>query len=152
TTLAGPAQVSFKEWVLPVSGSRPHDPLATIDGTIWYTGKMANALGRVEPTSGRITEFPLTTPMSGPHGLVADADGNIWFTANCAGYIGKLDPGSRKITEYKMPDPQARDPHTPIFDRNGILWFTVQRGHRRRAARPAHRRGQALHTASAPLP
>ena len=27
-----------------------------------------------------------------------------------------------------MPDPAARDPHTPIFDRNGILWFTVQTG------------------------
>ena len=27
-----------------------------------------------------------------------------------------------------MPDPNARDPHTPIFDRRGILWFTVQAG------------------------
>ena len=25
-----------------------------------------------------------------------------------------------------MPDPAARDPHTPIFDKNGILWFTLQ--------------------------
>ena len=25
-----------------------------------------------------------------------------------------------------MPDPAARDPHTPIFDRDGILWFTLQ--------------------------
>ncbi len=27
-----------------------------------------------------------------------------------------------------MPDPRARDPHTPIFDQKGILWFTVQGG------------------------
>jgi virginiamycin B lyase len=25
-----------------------------------------------------------------------------------------------------MPDPRARDPHTPIFDAAGRLWFTVQ--------------------------
>jgi virginiamycin B lyase len=32
------------------------------------------------------------------------------------------------VTEYKMPEAAARDPHTPIFDRNGTLWFTVQGG------------------------
>ena len=25
-----------------------------------------------------------------------------------------------------MPDPAARDPHTPLFDRKGQLWFTLQ--------------------------
>jgi len=64
----------------------------------------------------------------GPHGLVADRNGNIWFTANFAGYIGKLEPGSGKILEYKLPDPNARDPHTPLFGQDGILWFTVQSG------------------------
>jgi hypothetical protein len=41
-------------WVLPTPGSRPHDPLATLDGSIWYTGQMANVLGRIDPTSGHI--------------------------------------------------------------------------------------------------
>src|SRR6266542_4012728 len=34
------------------------------------------------------------------------------------------------ITEYKMPDPDATDPHTLIFDQSGILWFTVQNANR----------------------
>jgi virginiamycin B lyase len=87
---------------------------------------MANALEHIDPTTGRITEYHLDTPMSGPHGLVADRDGNIWFTANFAGYIGKLDPSTGKIAEYRLPSPAARDPHTPLFDQSGILWFTVQ--------------------------
>ncbi len=29
---------------------------------------------------------------------------------------------------YPLPDPKARDPHTPLFDKNGILWFSVQNG------------------------
>ena len=122
----GPARVTFEEWTVPTLGSRPHDPLAALDGTIWYTDQMANALGHIDPATGRITEYRLGTPMSGPHGLVADRDGNIWFTANFAGYIGKLDPGTGKITEYKLPSPAARDPHTPLFDQSGVLWFTVQ--------------------------
>ena len=71
-TIPGPAEVAFKEWTTPTPGSRPHDPLAALDGTIWYTGQMANVLGRVDPATGRVTEYRLDTPMSGPHGLVAD--------------------------------------------------------------------------------
>ena len=33
--IPGPVKVSFKEWVVPTLGSRPHDPLATPDGTLW---------------------------------------------------------------------------------------------------------------------
>jgi virginiamycin B lyase len=122
----GPVKVSFQEWQVPTPGSRPHDPLATPDGAIWYTGQMANKLGRLDPTTGLFREYPLDTPFSGPHGLTYDKDGNIWFAANFAGYIGKLDPKTGAIAEYKMPDPAARDPHTPLFDKDGILWFTLQ--------------------------
>jgi virginiamycin B lyase len=124
--IAGNADVVFKEWMVPTPGARPHDPLAFPDGSIWYTGHMANLLGRVDPRTGQFREFHPDTPSSGPHGLAADKDGNIWFTGNFAGYIGKLDPKTGKFTDYKLPDPKARDPHTPIFDRRGILWFTVQ--------------------------
>jgi len=120
-------QVTIKEWAVPTIGSRPHDPLAARDGSIWYSGQMANVLGRLDPSTGKIKEYRLP-PDSGPHGLVEDRDGNIWYTANFGGYIGKLDPRTGKVREYRLPDPAARDPHTPLFDRNGVLWFTVQSG------------------------
>jgi virginiamycin B lyase len=126
--IAGRVRVEIKEWVVPTPGSRPHDPLAYPDGSIWYTGHMANVLGRLDPHTGKITEYHPDTPGSGPHGLAADKDGNIWFTGNFAGYIGKFDPRTERFTSYQLPDPNARDPHTPIFDRQGILWFTVQGG------------------------
>ncbi len=124
--IAGPVQVLFREWQLPTAGSRPHDPLATPDGAIWYTGQMANIVGRLNPATGAIKEYPLETPTSGPHGLVDDKNGHIWFTANFAGYIGELDPKSGKVKEYQLPDPDARDPHTLSFDKDGVLWFTLQ--------------------------
>ena len=121
----GRMKVSFKEWKVPTVGSRPHDPLATHDGYLWYSGQYANVLGRVDTKTGDIKEFRPTIARSGPHGLVEDKDGNIWFTANSKGYIGKLDPKTAKFTEYKLPA-DAADPHTPLFDRKGTLWFTVQ--------------------------
>ncbi len=123
--IPGPVKVSFKEWTVPTVGSRPHDPLATHDGYLWYTGQYASVLGRVDTKTGEIKEFRTPIPHSGPHGLTEDRDGNIWFTANSKGYIGKLDPKTGKFTEYKLP-PQARDPHTPLFDHKGTLFFTVQ--------------------------
>jgi virginiamycin B lyase len=128
--IPGPVTISMKEWQVPTPGSRPHDPLAAKDGTLWYTGQMANVLGRVDPKSGKIREYPLKTAHSGPHGLIEDAVGNIWYTGNTGALIGKLDPKTGAVTEYKMPDPEAKDPHTLIFDRTGILWFTVQNANR----------------------
>ncbi len=128
--IAGPVKVSFKQWQVATPGSRPHDPLAARDGMLWYTGQMANVLGRIDPKSGAIKEFALKTPHSGPHGLKEDAAGNIWYTGNTGGLIGKLEPKTGRVTEYPMPDPAAKDPHTLIFDRAGILWFTVQGGNR----------------------
>ena len=126
--LPGPVQVKFREWTVPTAGSRPHDPLATRDGHLWYTSQFANLLGRLDPKTGEFREFRLPVGNSGPHGLVEDRDGNIWYTANFQGYIGRLDPKTGKVVEYKLPEHDARDPHTPIFDREGLLWFTVQGG------------------------
>lgn len=122
--IAGPVKVNIKEWVLPTPGTRPHDPLAAPDGTVWFTGHMASIIGHLNPATGKIDEYHTKTPMSGPHGLVMDKDGNIFYTGNFKGYIGKFDTHTHQFTEYKVGT--ARDPHTPLFDRNGMLWFTAQ--------------------------
>src|SRR3984893_15133501 len=126
SVIPGNVVVSIQEWTVPTAGSRPHDPLAAADGSIWYNGPMANVLGRLDSQTGKFKEYALPTQTSGPHGLVADKDGNIWFTANFKAYIGKLDPQTGDVTEYSLPDPAARDPHTLSFDQKGTLWFTVQ--------------------------
>ena len=124
--IAGPAQVAIKEWQVPTPASRPHDPLATRDGAIWYTGQLANRIGRVDPKTGQIREFLLKSAQTAPHGLVEDRDGNIFFTGNNLGLIGKLDPKTGNVTEYRMPDPKAHDPHSLSFAPDGMLFFTAQ--------------------------
>src|SRR5437899_7389017 len=124
-TVPGPADVSIKEWMVPTPGSRPHDPMFAPDGTVWYSGQMANVLGHFDPKTEQFKEYKLP-PKSGPHGLTPDKEGNIWYTANFAAYVGKLDPKTGEVTKYPMPDPNARDPHTPLFAPNGNLYFTLQ--------------------------
>ena len=125
--IPGPVEASIHQFPVPTLGSRPHDPLAAHDGSIWYTGQLSNKMGRLDPKTGAFKEYPVKL-QTGPHGLVEDKDGNIWFTGNFRSLIGKLDPKTGTVTEYPMPDPAAKDPHTLIFDHNGILWFTVQQG------------------------
>ena len=130
--IPGDVEVAIREWMAPSLGSRPHDPLAAADGSIWWTGQWSNRLGRVDPATGDIKEFPLPDD-SGPHGLAEDAVGNVWFTGISQNYIGKLDPVTGEVTRYPVPEAAmapagARGPHTPIFDQNGTLWFTLQSG------------------------
>jgi len=124
----GDVNVSIKEWPVPTPGSRPHDPMYAPDGSVWYTGQMANVLGRFDPKTQQFKEFHLKTPDSGPHGLIPDSAGNVWFTANFKAYIGKLDPRTGSVAEYPMPDAAARDPHTLLLAPNGNIYFTVQGG------------------------
>ena len=128
--VSGPVQVSIQSWQVPTPGSRPHDPLGTRDGALWYSGQMANVLGRLDPRTGAFREYPLKTAHAGPHGLMEDRDGAIWYTANTAGFIGRLDPKTGANTEYPLPDGKITDPHTLVFDQSGILWFTAQVGNR----------------------
>ena len=122
----GQVKANIEMWDVPTQGSRPHDPLAARDGSIWWTGQLANKLGRVDPRTGAIREYTLKSAFTGPHGLAEDQTGKIWFTGNNTALIGKLDPSTGLVTEYPLPDANAKDPHTLNFDQSGILWFTVQ--------------------------
>ena len=130
--LEGPAEVTFNEWMVPTLGSRPHDPLAGADGRLWWSGQFTDRLGFVNPATEEIREFPLPQGAN-PHGLVEDASGNIWYTGIGGNHIGRLDPTTGEVTTYPIPDAAvvpdgARGPHTPIFDHDGTLWFTLQAG------------------------
>ena len=59
--IPGPVDVTITEWLAPTLGSRPHDPAPSADGSIWWAGQYANRIGRVDPATGEMEEFPLKT-------------------------------------------------------------------------------------------
>ena len=69
----GPVKVNIRLWDVPTQGSRPHDPMAAKDGSIWWSGQLANKLGRIDPKTGAIREYSVKSPHTAPHGLTEDS-------------------------------------------------------------------------------
>jgi virginiamycin B lyase len=122
TLITGDKSIKFTEWAVPTLGQRSRDSIEAPDGSIWWTGMWASLVGRLDPKTGEMKEFPLP-PTARPHTIVPDKDGNIWYTGNSNATIGKLDPRTGKITEYPT---KARDPHSAVVHRNGQIYFTAQ--------------------------
>ncbi len=105
----------------------PNDIALDAQGNIWFSELNADSLGRLDPRTGRITQFPLTRQQSiqklDPYGIAIDQQGMVWFTEATNDHVGRLDPRSGQIRYFNMPGPAvqfmelASDPH-------GIIWIT----------------------------
>lgn len=128
TTAALAAGLDIREWQVPYEKSRPRDPFAESDTSVWFVGQRAGYLAHLDVTTGEFTKIDLKDG-SGPHNLIVASDGIVWYAGNLNRLIGRYDPESNKIEEILMPDEAARDPHTLVFDENEEnIWFTVQGG------------------------
>lgn len=126
TLVEGPLAVGFTSWVAPTLGQRPRDPVEAPDGRIWWVGQRLDILGVIDPATGAMREYPLP-PGALPHSVNIAPEGGVWYLGNGNGTLGKLDPDTGAVHEVAMPDPNARDPHTGVFDADGVFWFTLQR-------------------------
>ena len=122
--------VDIREWEVPWQNSRPRDPFVEPSGRVWFVGQRDHYVASLDPDSGEFKRFELE-PGTGPHNLIVSGDGDnavVWYAGNRNAHIGRLDPKTGAIDKFPMPVPQARDPHTLIFDNEGDIWFTVQGG------------------------
>ena len=129
TLIPGPVELDFQTWVVPTLGQRSRDPVEAPDGSIWWVGQWLDIVGRIDPTTGSMREYPLPAGAK-PHSVTPDSEGNMWYLGNRNATVGKLDPETGAIVEYPMPEPDARDPHTGEFDAAGRFWFTLQGSNR----------------------
>ena len=128
STFAVAETLDIREWQVPYEESRPRDPFAESETSVWFVGQRTGYLAHLDAESGAFTKVDLKDG-SGPHNLVVDSDGIVWYAGNRTRLIGRYDPGTGEIEEIMMPDEAARDPHTLIFDANEEnIWFTVQGG------------------------
>ncbi len=123
TLLPGPVEIEIDEWMVPTLGQRSRDPIEAPDGAIWWTGMWASLVGRLDPLTGDVREYPLP-PRARPHSIVPDDNGFIWYLGNGNGTVGRLNPLNGDIEEYETG---LADPHTGVFHPNGAFYFTAQR-------------------------
>src|ERR1041385_1070455 len=71
------------EYDLPREVIQPHDVIVDADGIAWYSSFGEQNLGKLDPKTGRVTEFPIELAKpgfpTGTLGLRSDRDGNLWL-------------------------------------------------------------------------
>ena len=107
---------------LPTVNSAPTGITAAADGSIWFTERNANKLGRVSP-AGVLNEYTIPTVGSAPEQIVASPDGSVWFTERYGRKIGRISQGGGPIVEFAVPGTGAYP--TAINTAAGKVWFAT---------------------------
>jgi virginiamycin B lyase len=90
----------------PMSG--PHGLVADRDGNIWFTANFAGYIGKLDPGTGKFTEYKLPSPEArDPHTPLIDQDGILWFTVQSANMVGRLNPKTGQIKLVTSPTPRS---------------------------------------------
>ncbi len=119
------AQTTFYQ--LPPN-AYPHDVAPAKDGAVWYSGQAKGMLGHFDPATGKNQEIPLG-PGAAPHGVIVGPDGAPWITEGGQNAIARVDPVTHAVKLFPLPREFGNaNLNTPVFDRDGILWFTGQSG------------------------
>lgn len=105
----------------------PHAIAFGLDGrTIWFTGKTAASVGRIDP-SGQVTHFALKTPNATPIYLALGPDGNIWGTQLIGNHIFRITPDG-KLSEFPIPTPNSRPIAIVAGPDKKSMWFSEEAG------------------------
>lgn len=96
-------------------------------GRVWACQFFGNALSRIDPDTGKVTEFPLPLKYGSPYEVWPDAADNLWVTNDVYNALVKFDQGTSRYTYVPYPDLEA---HTPKLetDAAGTLWFGMRIG------------------------
>ena len=118
---------------MPGPNRHPFSAAPDKDGYLWipYFGR-ANQIGRLDPTTGVMEEFPVPNKdTAGIHTAVPAPDGSVWIGEQASNKVGRWDPKTRTITEYQdtyapglegLEDGGSK--HTVRVDPTGKVWGT----------------------------
>ncbi|MGH9347534.1 MAG: virginiamycin B lyase family protein, partial [Vicinamibacterales bacterium] len=111
-------QVIYTEYDLPRPTISPHDVIV-VNGTVWYSSFGEQFLGRMDPDTGEVTEYPLPLVKAdsprGSLGLRPDRDGNIWIGMLFQGSIAKFDVKTETVQVWSLP-PNLMKPYSQLTE------------------------------------
>jgi streptogramin lyase len=106
-------RVIFTEYDLPRETIEPHDVIVDADGIAWYSNFGEQTFGKLDPKTGKVTEWPVPELKKGwPTGMLglrADRDGNMWLGMMYQGAIAKFDPKTEKFQIWSLPPEMNKD-------------------------------------------
>ena len=117
-------RVIVTEYDLPRQPVQPHDVIVDRHGRVWYTDFGSEFLGKLDPKTGKVTEYPIALLKPGfPEGSIdlgEDPKGDIWFGMMYQGALGRFNPDSEKFQYYPAPAKYNDLPY-----RQGILQINM---------------------------
>jgi len=100
------------EYDLPRPTIEPHDVII-VEGETWYTNFGEQFIGKVDPKTGKHTEYAVPELRKGfPNGsldLGTDRDGNLVFGMMYQGSVARFDRKTEKFQVWQLPPGRLRD-------------------------------------------
>ena len=100
------------EYDLPRPTIEPHDVIVQ-NGTVWYTNFGEQYLGKLDPKTGKHSEFKMQEFKAGfPTGnldIGADKEGNLWMGMMYQASIAKFDPKTEQFTYFPVSAERNKD-------------------------------------------
>jgi streptogramin lyase len=99
--------VIITEYDLPNPLIQPHDVMLDREGNVWYSDFGQMFLGKMDPKTGKVTQYPIPVVKPGwPEGtldLEFDKDGNPWIGVMYQNAIAKFDKKTEKFQIWQTP-------------------------------------------------
>jgi streptogramin lyase len=95
------------------------------DGRVWFAEREVNKIGRLDPVTGKIDEFP-TPGNDVPRRMGADWEGNVWVGFHESGKLVKIDEKYGTMTYYQPPTPNNGAYHMVAEPKHKVIWLTEQ--------------------------
>jgi len=100
--------VIITSYDLPRKTMQPHDSVMGDDGYVWLSNFGENSLSKLDPKTGKVTEFKYDQVRPGRYAngnldLEFDKEGNIWLGMMNQTGAAKFDRKTEKFTFYPIP-------------------------------------------------
>jgi streptogramin lyase len=106
-------RVIVTEYDLPRDVIQPHDVVVDRAGIAWYSSFGEQYLGRLDPKTGKVTEYQVGLSKPGfPTGFLAlrtDREENLWMGNMYQATIVKFDPKTTQFVTWTLPKEQNID-------------------------------------------
>jgi len=93
-------------YLTPTPNSHPRRGRVDVQDRVWFAEYWGNAIGMLDPKTGKIVEWKVPSPWSAPYDAEAGSKGGeAWTGSMLTDRVSRLDIKTGQYTEYTMPRP-----------------------------------------------